>query len=163
MKSLVISLTNCSYSKFLCTFPLNSFIDELSGLTNVSVQLSQQTRSTRFSRGSLPDWYAEACSVKNCRAKTVQTNGRLPPFMANQPDESWLPLWSLSSSYSQRTYQANSSPTSRPWQVLFLFPGMVPAPPPQQRSHSLRQSHDLLQGLTQLSLPLSLFPSLITT
>ena len=35
----------------------------------MSVQLSQQTRSTRFSRGSLPDWYTWKCSVKNSGQK----------------------------------------------------------------------------------------------
>ena len=57
----------------------------------MSVQLNQQTRSTRFSSGSLRDWYTWKCSLKNYRPKAVQTNGRLLPFMANQLNKSWLP------------------------------------------------------------------------
>lgn len=63
----------------------------------MSVQLNQQTRSTRFSRGSLPDWYMWKCSVKNYRPKAVQTSERLLPFMANQLNKSWLSLISLPS------------------------------------------------------------------
>lgn len=64
MKSLVISLINLLQ---IFQIPLHSpfkFTYWWTVRANLSLQWNQQTRSTRLSRRSLPDWYMQTYSVK---------------------------------------------------------------------------------------------------
>lgn len=149
MNSLVISLINCRYSKFLCTFPLNSFIDELSR-ANMSVQLNQQTQSQGFQE---VHYLSGTCkSAQKLQGKT-STNGRLLHFMASHLDESWLPFWSV----PLPTFKGHIT------QILALqtLAGVVPfswkdstrtPTPASLLHHSPRQSCGLLLGFTQIYL-----------
>lgn len=108
MNSLVISLINCRYSKFLCTFPLNSFIDELSR-ANMSVQLNQQTQSQGFQE---VHYLSGTCkSAQKLQGKTSTNKWKTSSFHGKP---SWWILATLLicvPSHFQRTYHANSSPT----------------------------------------------------
>ena len=121
----------------------------------MSVQLNQQTRSTRFSSGSLRDWYTWKCSLKNYRPKAVQTNGRLLPFMANQLNKSWLPS-DLSSLPTPKGH-TREIPALSQGRCYSWFPGWshpYPSNSHQPQQHIPRQSHDLLHGFAEIPLPL---------
>lgn len=111
----------------------------------MSVQLNKQTCSTRFSGGSLLDW--RMYSVKNCRTepwKTTYIHGRLQPyrtykwkttcFLANQPYESWLPLWPLPVLIPRGHTRHN---VTLPQDLCICYPitRKDPTPPPPIHTH----------------------------
>ena len=118
----------------------------------MSVQLNQQTRSTRFAKGSLRDWYTWKCSKTTGQKQRKQMKHYFLSWQTSLINPGYL-LISLPSLLPEDT-PGKFQPFLKAGAILGsrVVPPIPLQLPPTPAAHP--RSHDLLHGFAEIPLPL---------